>query len=76
MNNYRENFAKLTDEQVIILFNREVNGAGWTSSRAYYLQCLKEEFDERGFNWDVLKIDQGFSLKNKVKLVQGRLELA
>lgn len=75
MNNYREKFAKLTDYQVVQAFNNEVNGGGWTAGRAYYLQCLKEEFDERGINWDILKVDQGFSLKHKVTLIEGRLEL-
>jgi hypothetical protein len=66
---YKERFSDMSDEQLIDAFNREVNNIGWTSSRAFYLVALQEEFENRNYDYSEIGDKEGLSLKNKIKLI-------
>ena len=47
---FAEEFITYTIEQLIELFNREVDNNGWTGMRAYHDSALIDEFIRRGVN--------------------------
>ncbi len=69
---FKERFNKMSNEELISAFNREVGNPGWTSSRATYLALMNEEFEKRKFDYSAIGSSGGLSLKNKVELVDGR----
>lgn len=69
---FKERFNKMSNEELISAFNREVGNPGWTSSRATYLALMNEEFEKRKFDYSAIGNSGGFSLKNKVELVDGK----
>lgn len=71
---FRDRFAAMSEEQLVGAFNREVGNSGWTSSRAAYLAALRDEFNVRGYDYSAIG-KEGFSLKNKVKLVDKTIVL-
>jgi len=60
--------GKLSDQELIDAFNRQVGNTGWTSSRAAYLAALYGEFKNRGFDCNAIGGDQSFSLRKRIKL--------
>jgi hypothetical protein len=70
---FQERFTAMSDEELVEAFNREVGNPGWTSSRATYLALLREEFEKRKFDHSAVTGSGGLSLKQKVKLVDGKL---
>jgi hypothetical protein len=70
---FQERFHAMSDQELIEVFNREVGNPGWTSSRATYLALLREEFERRKFDHSAVTGNGGLSLKQKVKLVGGKL---
>ena len=67
---YLEWFKKKSDKELIDDFNRQVGNPGWVSARADYLSAMKEEFDNRHYDYSIIKSDDGgIFLRHKVKLV-------
>ena len=68
---YKKQFAQMTDSELVDAFNREVGNPGWTSARGAYLAALHNEFSKRGFIVSP-KVGNRYclSLKHKVKLVK------
>ena len=59
---------KLSDQELIEVFNREVGNPGWTSSRSKHLSALHEEFEQRGFDYTSIGGTISLSFKRKIKL--------
>ena len=67
---YLDLFKKKNDKDLIDSFNGEVGNPGWTSSRANYLAAMHEEFDNRLYDYSIIKSDDGgIFLRHRVKLV-------
>jgi len=67
---YLDWFKKKSDKELIDLFNREVGNPGWVSARADYLSAMNEEFDNRHYDYSIIKSDNGgIFLRHKIKLV-------
>lgn len=64
-----------SDEELIIVFNRNTNNNGWTSAKSAFLAAIRIEIKER--KWDTSEIiseEKGtMNLKYPVKLVGKRL---
>lgn len=71
---FRTHFATMSDEELVDAFNREVGNLGWVRSRGSYLLALRDEFESRGFDYSAIGNKEGFSLKNKVKVVGKKIE--
>ncbi len=65
----REHFKGMSDEQLIIAFNREVGNSGWTCTRALYLSAIHEEFETRQYDYSIIGNKEGLSFLKKIKLI-------
>ena len=79
---WKASLAKSDDLKLIATFNEEVGKGGWGTARADFLHCLRGEIKRRDFDAsNVFTLDiyqdgvvhEGFSLRRKVKLENGRL---
>jgi hypothetical protein len=61
-------FKRLTDEELIAAFNRDVGNPGWVSSRASYHSALQKEFERRGFDYSAIGGEHWLSWRHKIKL--------
>lgn len=68
-NEFKERFQKMTNEQLIETFNKDVGNPGWVSARARFQSALREEFENRGFEFSAIGDKRGFSFSNKITLV-------
>ena len=68
INNFEEKINKLSDDELIETFNKEVGNRGWVSARGYYLVALHTEFTNRGFDISEISYDDRFSIKHRVRL--------
>lgn len=66
---YKKRFEKMSNEELVEAFNREVGNPGWTGARDAYLAALHREFLDRGFIISEIGNNYSLSLKRKVKLV-------
>jgi len=67
-------FSVCTDEELVKLFNDDVNKPGWVQARAIFLHQLREEFVRRNIDISaVLNESGGFNLNRKVTLLKNRL---
>lgn len=71
---FSDGFKKLTDEQLIDTFNRQVKVKAWGNARSAYIKALKEEFLTRNFDSSLIITTQSFSFAKKVKLQNKHLE--
>ena len=63
-------FKKKSDKELIDAFNSQVGNPGWVGARADYLSAMHEEFDNRLYDYSIIKSDDGgIFLRHKVKLV-------
>jgi len=72
-NKYLEYFKELSDKELIDVFNQEVNNQGWTSQRGAYLSAILVEFKNRYFDYSMIGSENRLSLKNRIKLVSGKI---
>ncbi len=75
-NKYLSYFKELSDNELIEIFNAEVNNKGWTSQRGAYLSAILVEFKNRYFDYSMIGSENRLSLKNKIKLVSGKIIIA
>jgi len=66
---FSEIFTKLSDDELIESFNKEVGNKGWVSARGYYLVALHSEFTTRGFDISKISYDDRFSIKHRIRLI-------
>lgn len=75
--NWEATLATKTDQQIVEIFNHEVNLNVWGTARMKYLDCLKNEILTR--NWDCSLLfseeEDTFSLAKPVVLENGKLKL-
>ena len=69
LNEYRERFKAMSEEELIEAFNGDVGNPGWVSARALFHYALREEFDNRGIDYLDIGNKNSFSWKNKIKLI-------
>ena len=73
---YLDWFKKKSDKELITCFNREVGNPGWVGARADYLSAMHQEFDNRHYDYSIIKSDDGgIFFRHKVKLVDNKFEL-
>ncbi len=75
-NKYLSYFKELSDNELIEIFNAEVNNKGWTSQRGAYLSAILVEFKNRYFDYSMIGSENRLSLNNKIKLVSGKIIIA
>lgn len=51
LNEYREQFKKMTDQELLGIKNREINNPGWVRTKFLLLQALDEELRKRRIVW-------------------------
>jgi acetolactate synthase regulatory subunit len=69
---YKLDLAKLSKEELVERFNREVGNRGWVSTRAIYLSELRSAMENAEINIkSVLNSSGGFNLNRKVELKEG-----
>ena len=64
---YQNHFSRLSNDELLDAFNKEVGNNGWTSSRALYLAALHDEFRNRKFDYSAIGNEVSLSLKKKTK---------
>lgn len=63
-----------SNEELVNLFNKEVDNSGWVSARPIFLQALRNELMVRGINIsNVINETGGFNLSKKVELKENTL---
>lgn len=73
--------SKLSDEELIKTFNKEVGCGGWGTARMYHLHYLSKEIRLRDFNSDIIfDLDhqgnvKSMKLSQKVILLNNKLIL-
>jgi hypothetical protein len=72
---YAERFKKMSDDELVAAFNREVGNPGWTSSRASYLAELRREFTAREYNYSAIGDEASLSFKSRIRLNGKMLEI-
>lgn len=68
---YLDWFKKKSDQELIDVFNGEVGNPGWVSARADHHAAMFEEFDNRHYDYSVIKSANGIFFRHKVKFVVG-----
>jgi hypothetical protein len=72
----KERFRSMSDEELINAFNDDVGKHGWVSARASYHGALRDEFENRGYDYSAISNNGGFSLKRRIKLTGKKITLA
>ena len=70
---FKDRFKRMSSDELIGAFNREVGNTGWTTSRAIYLNALREEIESRGYDYSEIGSSSGWSYRRKVKLIGNRI---
>ncbi len=65
---FKERFKKMSNDELVEAFNREVGKAGWTGARGAYLAALHREFEDRGIEICRIGDESSLSLAKKVKI--------
>lgn len=65
----KEELLKMSDEQLIDSFNKDVGNPGWVGARARFHSALHEEFENRGFDFSVIGNKNSLSFSKKVRLI-------
>lgn len=70
---YQESLEKLSNDQLIEAFNRQVGVQGWGNARASYGRALRNEFLKRDFDSTLIISAYTFSFAKKVIMQNKRL---
>ncbi|WNJ20083.1 hypothetical protein [Pontibacter sp. G13] len=62
-------FQEYSSENLVQVFNREVEVNGWTGTRGAFLAALTMEFDRRNWDYSAIGSQRFMSMRRKVKLV-------
>lgn len=69
----KERFHKMDDKELLTNFNREVGKTGWTSSRAMFLAAIREEFENRAYDYSAIGNKKRLSFAKKVELIDEKI---
>jgi hypothetical protein len=74
---FKNRFLKMSDDELIDVFNNDVGKHVWISARARFHSALCEEFDKRGFDYSSIgHKEQGtLNINRKIKLVGHKIEI-
>ena len=73
---FAANLAKLTSEELVACFNREIGNRGWGNARMYYTSCLTAGLKSRNFDSSLVVDNDGLNLSKPVVLTNNRIEFA
>jgi len=65
---YLDRFGKMTDDELVKAFNKEVGNSGWVGRRGIYLAALHKEFENRGFDYSIMGGKSGLAFSKRIKL--------
>ena len=60
-------FADMQIQELLTVFNAQVQSRGWSSMRAYHDQALLDEFQRRGIDTIAVKDGRGISFAHPVR---------
>jgi len=69
----REKLQKMSDDQLIEVFNKDVGNSGWVGARARFHSALREEFENRGFDFSGIGNKNKLSFANKIILIDKKI---
>ncbi len=69
---FKEFFTNMSDEELIIAFNREVGNNGWVSARAFYLATMHKEFEKR-FDYSKIGDKKSLSFAREIRLIDKKI---
>lgn len=76
--NFKQRLARLTNQELIEAFNKQVNVHGWANARGHYLLALQIEMKIRGFDITAVSSNGSesgsLSLLHHIKLVGNKLK--
>ena len=74
---YALRFADMQIQELVAVFNRQVQDRGWSSMRAYHDQALVDEFQRRGIDTTAVFDGKAISFAHPVRfdIVGNRLML-
>ena len=67
-NDFENDLKKYTDEQLVAMFNREVNNKGSGTARFSFLAALHNEFNRRGFDYSEIGDKKSLSFRDRITL--------
>jgi hypothetical protein len=65
---FAERFKVMSDNDLIGALNSQVGNNGWVASRATYFVALKQELNNRGFDYSAITDKGSFSFARKIGL--------
>lgn len=71
---YEDTLKKLSNEELVAAFNRQIGVTGWGNARAAYCNALRKEFQRRDFDSSLIINESGISFARKVVLENKQLE--
>ena len=60
-------FADMQIQELVIVYNAQVQNRGWSSMRAYHDQALLDEFTRRGINTSTIYDGKAISFAHPVR---------
>jgi len=71
---FESQLSRLSNEELVTRFNREIGNNGWVSARAYFLLAIRNQFEYRAIDYSIVRNESGgFKLDAKVVLKDGKL---
>ena len=60
-------FADMQIQELLTVFNAQVQSRGWSSMRAYHDQALLDEFQRRGIDTSAINVGRAISFAHPVR---------
>ena len=65
---YLATFGKMTDDELVKAFNKEVGNLGWVRRRGIFMAALHTEFESRSFDYSAVGGKGGLVFRKQIKL--------
>lgn len=72
---FLERFGLISDEELIQVFNKEVENNGWGTARAAYLSAIHNEFERRFFDYSEIGNIDSLSFNNQIVLNDKKISI-
>ena len=73
MYEYKLEFEKMDDDELIDRFNADVGKPGWVAQRGRFHVSIHNELVRRGWDYSAIGDSSSLSWANKIKLVNGKI---